>query len=392
MHQAVDAGSQTHKDAEVGDRLDRALDAVAALGVLGKFLPRVGLALLHAQRNAALVFVDFQNHDFDFVTQGDEFVRCHVLVGPVHLGHVDQAFNAWLEFDKCAVVGDVGDLAEQAGSLRVAACHAHPRVVAHLFETQRDTVFLGVELQDLGHDFLTGCHHFARVTHAAPCHVGDVQQAVNAAQVNECTVFGDVLDDAFDSSAFFEGFHQLGAFFAHAGFDHSAAAQHHVVAFAVELDDLELHGLVLVGSQVLDGACVDQRTWQESADAVDQHGQAAFDFAAGLASDKFAGFESFFQAHPRSQALGLVAREQGVAVAVFDRVDGHRHKIADLDFEFALVVFEFFERHIGLGLQTGIDHHMVVVDADDFGGNNFARAHFRALERFFKKGGKRFRH
>jgi hypothetical protein len=35
---------------------------------------------------------------------------------------------------------------------------------------------------------------------------------------------------------------------------------------------------------------------------------------------------------------------------------------------------------------------MVVVNADDFGGNDFTRAHFRALERFFEQGGKRFRH
>eukprot|EP01136_Pigoraptor_vietnamica_P024358 Opistho-1_new@77345 len=145
VHQTVDAGSQAHKDAEVGDRLDRALDAVAALGVLGKFLPRVGLALLHAQADAAFVFVDLEDHDFNFVAQGHELARCHILVGPVHFGHMDQAFDAGFEFHKRAVVGDVGDLAEQTGALRVAAVHAHPRVVAHLFQAQRDTVLFGVE-------------------------------------------------------------------------------------------------------------------------------------------------------------------------------------------------------------------------------------------------------
>jgi hypothetical protein len=33
-----------------------------------------------------------------------------------------------------------------------------------------------------------------------------------------------------------------------------------------------------------------------------------------------------------------------------------------------------------------------VFDAHDFGGDDFARAHFGALEGFFKKGGKRFGH
>ena len=161
-------------------------------------MPWVGLALFHAQADTALVFVDFQNHHFNFIAKCDELVRRHVFVGPVHLGHVHEAFNAWLEFNKCAVVGDVGDLAKQAGALWVATVHAHPWVVAHLFQTQGHAVFLGVELENLGHDFLASCHHFAWVTHAAPCHVGDVQQAVNAAQINECTVFCDVLDHAFD--------------------------------------------------------------------------------------------------------------------------------------------------------------------------------------------------
>ena len=121
VHQAVDAGSQADEHAEVGDRLDRALDAVAALGVLREFLPGVGLALLHAQADAALVFVDLEDHDFDFVAQRDDLARSDVLVGPVHFGDVHQAFDAGLEFDERAVVGDVGDLAEHAGALRVAA-------------------------------------------------------------------------------------------------------------------------------------------------------------------------------------------------------------------------------------------------------------------------------
>jgi len=69
-----------------------------------------------------------------------------------------------------------------------------------------------------------------------------------------------------------------------------------------------------------------------------------------------------------------------------------RDEVAHLDFDFALVVLEFLERHEGFRLQTGVDHHVVVVDAHDFGGDDFARAHFSALEGLFKQGGKRFRH
>ena len=303
-----------------------------------------------------------------------------------------QAFDAGFEFHKRAVVGDVGDLAEHARALRVAAVDAHPGVVAHLLEAQRHAVLFGVELEDLGGDFLAGRDHFARVTDPAPGHVGDVQQAVNATEVDEGAVFGDVLDHAMDDGAFLEGLHQLGALFAHRGFDHGTARQHHVVALAVELDDLELHGLVFVRRQVFGGTGVNQRTGQEGADTVDQHRQAALDLAAGGAGDELARLQGFFQAHPRGQTLGRVARQDGVAVAVFDGADGHRDEVANLDFDFALVVLELFERHIGLGLEAGIDDDEAVFDTHHFGGDHFARAHFGALQGLFKQGGKRFGH
>ena len=55
-----------------------------------------------------------------------------------------------------------------------------------------------------------------------------------------------------------------------------------------------------------------------------------------------------------------------------------------MNFELAVVVFEFLKRHIGLGLQSGVDDNMVVVDTNDFSGDNFTGAHFRALERFIE--------
>lgn len=276
--------------------------------------------------------------------------------------------------------------------LRVAARDAHPRVVAHLLEAQRDAVLLGVELEDLGRDFLAGLHHLARVADAAPGHVGDVQQAVDAAEVDERTVFGDVLDHTAHDCAFLQGLHQLGALFAHAGLDHCAAREHHVVALAVELDDLEFEGLVLVRGQVLDRTGVDQRARQEGADAVDQDGQAALDLAARRAGDEVAGFERLLERQPRGQALGGVAGEDGVAVAVLDAADGHGDEIAGLDFEFALVVLELLDRHVGLGLEAGVDHDVVVLDAHDFGGDDLAAAHFGTLQGFFEQVGKRFRH
>ena len=99
--------------------------------------------------------------------------------------------------------------------MRVAASQAHPRIFAQLLDAQRDAALFLVELEDLGFDFLTHLQDFGRVTHTTPCHVGDVEQAIDAAQVNERAVVGDVLDHALDHSTFVQGFEQLLTLFAH---------------------------------------------------------------------------------------------------------------------------------------------------------------------------------
>jgi len=55
-----------------------------------------------------------------------------------------------------------------------------------------------------------------------------------------------------------------------------------------------------------------------------------------------------------------------------------------LDFDFALVALEFFDWHVGFRLEAGVDNDEAVLDADDFSGDHFTGAHFRALQRFFK--------
>src|SRR5258706_12461903 len=57
VHQAVDAAGQADEHAEIGDRLDLALDLVALLILAGEILPRIGHALLHAERDAPALLV-----------------------------------------------------------------------------------------------------------------------------------------------------------------------------------------------------------------------------------------------------------------------------------------------------------------------------------------------
>jgi hypothetical protein len=173
---------------------------------------------------------------------------------------VDQAFDAVLDLDERAVVGDVRDLAEHAGVGRVTAGDVLPRIRAELLEAQRDTRTLAVELQDADVDLVADLDHFRRMLDALPRHVGDVQQAVDATEVHERAVVGEVLDGALEHGAFLQVVHERAALGGELLLDDRATGNDNVVALLVELDDLELERLAFEVRGVAHGTDVDERT------------------------------------------------------------------------------------------------------------------------------------
>ena len=136
MHQAIDAAVQADEDAEIGDRIDLTGHAIVLLVDRSERFPWIGLGLLDAERNAATLFIHIQHHDFHFVADLNHLGRVDVLVGPVHLRDVHEAFHARLQFHEATVIGHVRNLAEQARAGRIAAADRHPRIFAELFETE----------------------------------------------------------------------------------------------------------------------------------------------------------------------------------------------------------------------------------------------------------------
>ena len=126
-------------------------------------------------------------------------------LGPGHLGDVDQTLDALLELDERAVVGDREDAAANLRADRVALGGVEPRIRRELLEAERDALLVLVELEDLDLDLIADVDEVARMRETAPAHVGDVEQAVEAAHVDERAVVGEVLDDAGEDRALFEG-------------------------------------------------------------------------------------------------------------------------------------------------------------------------------------------
>src|SRR5690606_37032126 len=152
----------------------------------------------------------------------------------VHFRYVHQTFNAFFQFSKAAVVGQVGDNRFDLGAFWVTTLDFDPRIFAQLLETQRYAVALAVELEHLDFDFLTNSNDLAWVLDTFPGHVGDVQQAIDAAEVNERTVVGEVLDDTFDGLTFLQAVEQFVALGGVDRLEYCATAYNHVVALLIQ--------------------------------------------------------------------------------------------------------------------------------------------------------------
>src|SRR5690606_1742190 len=203
------------------------------------------------------------NHHFHYITNVNNFGWVDVFVGPVHFGNVHQTFNAFFDFNEAAVVSQVGNATSQFSTFWVTLSDSNPRIFAQLFQAEGYTGTLAVELQHFNSDFVAHVHDFARMLNAFPGHISDVQQAVYAAQIHECTVVSEVLTDTFNFHAFLQVFEQLIALSAVLRLDNRTTGNHNVVTFLVQLDYFELKLFAFEVQGVTDRTHVNQGTRQE---------------------------------------------------------------------------------------------------------------------------------
>ena len=104
-----------------------------------------------------------------------------------------------------------------------------------------------------------------------------MQQAVDAAEVDEGAVVGDVLHHAVEDHAFLEALDQLAALLGAGFFQHGAAGDDDVAARAVHLQDLERLRLAHQRGDVAHRTDVDLAARQEGHGAAEVDGEAALD-------------------------------------------------------------------------------------------------------------------
>ena len=251
------------------------------------------------------------------------------------------------------------------GADRIFRLDALPRIVEQLLHAERDAVGLVVDLDDLHLDGLADGQHFGRMIDATPGDVGDMQQAVDAAEIDERAVIGDVLDDAVDDLPLFEVGDDLMTLLGAALFEHGAARDDDIAAAAVHLENLERLRHMHQRRGVADRTDVDLAARQEGHGAVEIDGKAALDLIEDDAFDLLLLLESLFELDPALFAARLVARDDGFAERVFDALQIDFDFFADLRGRVAAEAGEFLEGDAAFGLEADVDDGDIFFDGDD---------------------------
>src|SRR6516162_7590130 len=267
MNEPVNSLFDFDKGSEIGQIANAAADDRSDCVPLRQGTPRIRFGLLESQGNAPVIEIDIENDGLNVLPHLKNLRRVFHALAPGHFRNVNQAFDARLQFDESAVVGQVDNLSRDSGADRIHLPDERPWIGHQLFIAKRHSFFFPIVLQDLDRDFVTDIEHFGRMIHPAPGKVGHMKQSVDAAKINEYAVVRDVLHDAAHFGIFLEHF-QCESFFASLFvLKDEFSRKDDIAALAVQLDDAALDLFPPQRVEVFDGPDVDLRTGKESSNA-----------------------------------------------------------------------------------------------------------------------------
>ena len=257
---------------------------------------------------------------------------------------------------------------------RILALDIFPWVGSGLFEAEGNAFAFGIDFYNHYGNFFADLQHFARVGDSAPAHVGDMQQAVEAVEVDKRSVIGDILDDAPADVAGLDFREECAALFGALFFDELAAGNDDIFAFRVNFYHLEIVCLPNVLVEVLRGLDVYLRSGQEGVHAY-AYDEASLYFALYAAGENCAFLavgENFF---PIFLLLRFIVRDYGVALAVFKLFKQYFYFLSDL---YVVDIRKFVYRNDTFGFSAYVNYYFVLADFDYFA------LYYRALFEFGK--------
>ena len=195
-----------------------------------------------------------------------------------------QALDPRLQFHKCAIRHQVDDFAFDLRTHRIFLVDVVPRIGQLLLQAQAHPLLLAVNIQHHDINILADLKNFRRMPDSTPAHVGDVQQSVDAIEVDKRAEIGNVFDGPFADVARGHFTQEFLTAFGPLLLDQFAAGEHDVLSLLVDFNDFKLICVVQILGQVFGSRYIDLRGRQKGLHAdVDQ--QSPFDHAFDFAGD-----------------------------------------------------------------------------------------------------------
>src|SRR5581483_6730396 len=178
MAETLDAFGDFDESSKCCYAQDLAVDDVTDMVALEEGLPHVGLELLHAERQTALIRLDRKYNRLHAVTFFQDFRRVFHALGPAQIADVDQAVDAVFDFDECAEVREISDATFDGRSNREFIVQRIPRICSELAHSERDTALSRIHVEHDTLDLIANVDQLRRMLHPLrPCHLADVDEA-----------------------------------------------------------------------------------------------------------------------------------------------------------------------------------------------------------------------
>src|SRR4029434_5099017 len=110
---------------------------------------------------------------------------------------MDEAFDTRFKLHECPIRNQINYCAFDLGTHRIFGLDLFPRIRQFLLQTKADPFLLPINIEDNTLDVVPDLENLGRMSDATPTHVGDMEQAVNAVQVDKRAEISNVFDRAF---------------------------------------------------------------------------------------------------------------------------------------------------------------------------------------------------
>ena len=369
VDKTVDTFLELDEDTEVGEVAHGGGVLAAHRIFLGDGQPGIRHELTDTEAHLAVLAVERQDDGLHLVAHLQEVLGAAQVLAPAHLADVDETLDTGDNLDESTVVGDDDNFTLDVVAFLEVGIQSIPGVRSELLETEGDAALGLVEVENDDVDLLVELDNLFGVVDTAPAEVGDVDEAIHAAEVDEHTVAGDVLDHAFQHLTLLEVADNLGLLSLDLVLDESLVADNDVLVLMVDFDDLELHLLVDIHIVVADGFDVDLRTGKEGLDVV-EHGdnETALGAALDITGDDLLVVVSLIDALPALQDAGLLVTEHQLAIGILLALDIDLNLVAGLQVG---VVAHLADGDDTVALGSHIDDHFALGDGDDGTFDNF---------------------